>query len=127
MDFSELGKISNNFIYVEFSALGRFNVPMGGGGSSIHLLFGPAVAFKATCEVENIPIFGDIDCGELVKSRDVGVAAGAGVLIPVSEKVALSADIVYTLGLQSIIKESDEDAKNRAANLWLGVAFPLAQ
>ena len=51
----------------------------------------------------------------------------AGVLIPVSEKVALSADIVYTLGLQSIIKESDEDAKNPAANLWLGVAFPLAQ
>lgn len=120
-------KVDFNIAYFELSALARFDAAMGGSGNSMYLLLGPALAIQANCDFSGIPLFGSIGCDEFVKSRDVGIAAGVGVGMPVSDNIALSADLVYTLGVLSIAEESGEDVKNRAINVWLGVSFDVGQ
>ena len=137
-----------NLDYIELSALGKASVPLGSPPSraSVYALAGPAVAFNVQCEagVTGVPLFGDlmVDCGEAeaFKTIDFGVAGGIGVEMALAEKLTLSLDLLYTLGLQSIVdsgtdsNDSDDfddnsddldfgdDVKNRAFTLQVGLA-----
>ena len=117
--------------YIEVSALGKVGIPLGESSASMHLFAGPVVAFNTKSEV-NVPVFGTIDLGEAVKSTDFGLAGGIGAGIPVSEGMTLSIAALYTLGLQSIAKdyddediELDEGGKNRALTVQIGLGFPI--
>lgn len=122
---------SFNMSYIEMTALGRLNAYNSLGGVKLHFLTGPTMALLTTCDISGLPLFGDVECDELVKKRDVGIAIGAGVAIPVSNSVFVSADFVHVLGLEIIADEDSADAesgqagRNRALNLWLGVALEL--
>ena len=52
---------------------------------------------------------------------EFGVAGGIGTEFPVGVSTRLSLDLVYTLGLSSVV----DDAKTRAITLWAGVYIPI--
>ena len=117
--------------YIEVSALGKVSVPLGESSASMHVLAGPVVAFNTKSEA-NVPIFGTVDLSEAVKGTDFGLAGGIGAEIPVSEGMTLSIAALYTLGLRSTAKDSDDedlewegDVKNRALTVQIGLSFPM--
>ena len=116
--------------YIEVSALGKVVIPLGDSKASMHLLAGPAVAFNTKSEA-NLPLFGTMDFSENVKTADFGLAGGIGAEISISEGMMFSIDTLYTLGLQSIGKDTsdegivDDDVKNRAFTVQVGLGFPI--
>ena len=113
--------------YLELPLLLRFE-PSVGGAISPHLMVGPALALRVSCNAagtaEGVEI--SIDCDDDfddLKSMDFGALAGAGIDIAASGSLSVSVDVLYGLGLSSI-SESD-DVKNRAFSIMAGVAFPI--
>ena len=113
-------------------------------------LLGLDVTFEDTSEEDGITVesSGSDDCGEAFKSTDLGVTGGIGfewqpggdpddeaseVLQMIGDLSGLkvSLELLYTLGLQSIVSEDSGDdligdgIKNRAFSIWLGGVLPL--
>ena len=114
--------------YVEFSSVLKGSAVEAANGVLAHLFAGPWVAFRVSCDVEET--FGgtsrsatcvdvDLDVGTI----DFGLLAGAGVDRSISETLTLSFDVLYSLGLTSIIEEVE--AKHRTFAARAGVGFPL--
>lgn len=113
--------------YVEFSSVLKASA-VEANGVLAHIFAGPWVAFRVSCDVEET--FGgttrsatcddvDLDVGTI----DFGLLAGAGVDRAISETLTLSFDVLYSLGLTSIIEEVE--AKHRVFTARAGVGFPL--
>ncbi len=119
--------------YIELSGLGAVNLTPSGSPASVYALAGPSLAFNTRCEGSaSISLAGESgtisdSCGDDVRGIDLGITAGIGAEMAVSEKMSLSVDLRYTLGLLSVDKTGDEDIKNRDLILQVGVGFPIGQ
>lgn len=95
----------------------------------MYLLAGPALAFKLSCQV-SVTFMGDSrseDCGEDgPKAMDLGVTGGARLVIGVSEKLGISLDALYNLGLLEMDDFDGEIAlKNRVMTLQAGIVYSI--
>ena len=119
--------------YIELSGLGAVNLTPSGSPASVYALAGPSLAFNTRCEGSaSYSLAGESgtisdSCGDDVRGIDLGITAGIGAEMAVSEKMSLSVDLRYTLGLLSVDKTGDEDIKNRDLILQVGVGFPIGQ
>ena len=114
--------------YIEFSGLGMVRFSPDGGSASVYVLAGPSVGFNVKCAVSasDDDIFVNVGCDDLdinIKP-DVGLTGGVGTEIAISDRMTLSAELQYTLGLLSVTDEEDA-AKNRVFALQVGVGFPI--
>ncbi len=136
-------QVETNVDYIELSALGKASVPFGSPPSrtSVYVLAGPAVAFKANCKVRAFGISAGCDEAEeeQFKTIDFGVAGGIGAEMAIAEKLTVSLDLLYTLGLQSINHSGEgsdasddfdddfDEVKNRAFTIQVGLGFPFGR
>ncbi|MDE2793533.1 MAG: porin family protein [Gemmatimonadota bacterium] len=117
--------ITTEIDYLEFTALA--GLPLSAGErASVHLLAGPALAFKLSCQA-SANFLGESlsdDCGDDAKSMDVGLAGGARLEIGLSEKMGLSLGALYNLGLVDMDdSEGSAATKSRVLTLQAGVVF----
>lgn len=117
--------ITTEIDYLEFTALA--GLPLSAGERvSVHLLAGPALAFKLSCQA-SANFLGESlsdDCGDDAKSMDVGLAGGVRLEIGLSEKIGLSLGALYNLGLVDMDdSEGSAATKSRVLTLQAGVVF----
>ena len=106
-----------------------------GERARLHLLAGPAVAVKMSCNV-SITFAGETessDCADEdgedgLKSLDLGLAGGAQFVIEMSDNLSIVVGAQYNLGLLDIIDPPPEEvdvgtAKNRALTLRAGISI----
>ena len=116
--------------YLELALLARMGFPLTGERASGHLLAGPVLARLSSCRWHNYT-FGDChDCGIVPfhpKRYDVGVAAGGGIEIGLTDTLDLAVGILYTLGILDINKDAPVSfgRKNRTLTLRTGLSFPI--
>ncbi len=112
--------------YVEVPLLLKVNIPIEGSTVHPNVYVGPAVAFKASCKVEESGVTEDCDTvGALITSTDFGVAFGGGVSFDVGG-AEVGVDVRYTLGLRTVDDEDDPfDIKNQVISIMGTVGFPL--
>lgn len=135
-DFFDIDNFSVglNLDYIEFSGLGIAKLAQPGGPASIYVLAGPAVAFNVKCG--GVVAIGDedgsatikVDCDDAdIKTRsvDFGITGGIGTEMMISEGMTFSVELLYTLGVKSV--SEDDDIKNRAIALQIGVGFPAGK
>lgn len=130
-----LGDVSALVDYVQLSALGRVSVPVVASRVSLHLLAGPAVARETSCEVEvkyvlqPITLSGkctDEETYNPTHAIDVGVVAGVGAQLAVTEGMGLSLELLYIYGLRSVYAgEFERTVHNRALTVQAGLVFPI--
>ena len=119
--------------YIELSGLGAVNLTPSGSPASVYALAGPSLAFNTKCEGSASYSLGgesgtiSESCGDDIRGIDLGITAGIGAEMAISEQMTLSVDLRYTLGLLSVNKTGDEDIKNRDLVLQVGVGFPIGQ
>lgn len=132
--------------YVQFSALGRWT-PTASDGSSVGVLFGPWAASKRSCHAATgfsranpppvIPGFippspapervrtacDDWNRGFAanVKSINLGLSAGVGIEVPLSDRVRFALDALYSFGLTAI--RDDGFWKTRHLGFQAGPVF----
>ncbi len=127
--------------YIELSALARASIPTG-VASPFHLLAGPTVAFEATCTTELTYSLGgdtvesdfgrdysETSCTERHyglgaadrKAVEFGVVGGVGADFPVGVSTGVSLDLLYALGLSTVL----DDTKNHTITLRAGISVPI--
>ena len=119
-------EIATEIDYLELTALAGMPVSVG-ERTSLHLLAGPAVAFKLSCEA-SASFMGESlseDCGDDgPKSIDMGLAGGARIEIGLSETMGLSLGALYNLGLLNMDDSDDSGTiKSRVLTLQAGVVL----
>ena len=108
--------------YIEIPVLAKYAIPME-GSLRPWLAAGPAVSFKAGCDIET-DIGGSedsLDCDETefqMKSTDFSLLFGAGVDVG-----AFSLGIRYDLGLANTLDVDGFDSKNKTLSLMAGYTF----
>ena len=112
--------------YLELTALAGMPLPLG-EQSSVHLLVGPALAFKLSCAA-SVSFMGESlseDCGDDgPKSMDLGLAGGARLEIGLSGKMGVSLGALYNFGLMNMDdSEASETVKSRVLTLQAGVVI----
>ena len=117
--------ITTEIDYVELTALA--GIPLSGGErASVHLLAGPALAFKLSCQAF-ASFMGESlseDCGDDGPKLDIGLAGGARIEFGLSDKMGLSLGALYNLGLLNINDSGGSDAiKSRVLTLQAGVVL----
>ena len=126
--------------YIELSALAKASVP--GSGGFLYLLAGPTVSFEVRCTTDLTYSLGgdtvesqfgadysDVPCSERdygigaanTEAVEFGVAGGIGTEFPAGASTRVSVDLLYTLGLVSVLG----DSRNRAITLRAGVSLPI--
>ena len=97
--------------------------------ASVHLLAGPALAFKVSCGVSASFLGEDIDedCGDDgPKAMDLGLVGGARLEYGLSEKMGISVGALYNFGLLNMDdSDSDETLKSRVMSLQAGVVWSI--
>ena len=127
--FNALGAEATTEIdYLELTALGGMPFAVS-DRATVHLLAGPALAFKVSCGV-SASFMGeelDEDCDEDgPKSMDLGLMGGARLEFGVSEKMGLSVGALYNLGLTNMDDSGDEGSiKSRVMTLQAGVVYSI--
>ncbi len=125
-----IGSFSLEMDYMQVSALARLGTPRG-EGVSVGVLLGPWAAFNLSCNAAANVDFGEfgsvnesVSCGDDVKGTDIGIAAGAGLELAVSEGLRLGLDLVYAIGLANL-DDSSDSLKNRSLAIQAGVVIPF--
>lgn len=121
--------------YVEFSALARVGFPLSGERVSGHLLAGPALGLRSSCEgvvsisgLDEPPVNVSSDCeeGGLNFQRiDFGLAGGAGIDIGLTDSIDASLGLLYTLGLSNVSWDAGGSLKHRALTIRAGLVLPI--
>ena len=121
--------------YVEFSALARVGFPLSGDRASGHLLAGPALGLRSSCEAVvrlsglEEPAFNvSSDCedgGLNFQTIDFGLAGGAGVDIGLTDSIDASLGFLYTLGLSNVSWDAGGSLKHRALTIRTGLVLPI--
>ena len=126
--------------YIELSALAKARAP--GSGGFLYLLAGPTVSFEVRCTTDLTYSLGgdtvepqlgrdysDVPCSERdhgigaanTEAVEFAVAGGIGTEFPVGASTRVSVELLYTLGLVSVL----DDSRNRAITLRAGVSLPI--
>ena len=131
----QLGEISYRLNYVQLSALGKATVPVTAERVSLHLLAGPAVGLETSCKgtftsaLQPIVLVDECDGDRLntpSTSLDFGVVGGVGTHFALADRVGISLDFLYTLGLRSTYDgELDRAARNRDMTVQAGLVLPI--
>ena len=118
--------------YLELSLLGTARVFGAGDGLALHLLAGPVVATRTSCQTDfKVTFAGETedeteDCADDTSSGDFGVAGGGALEIGLSDRLGLSLSAIYSWGLREIFLDSDDDtAKHRILSVRAGLVFPI--
>ena len=97
--------------------------------ASVHLLAGPALAFKLSCQASATFLGEDLseDCGDDgPKAMDLGLVGGARLEFGVSDKMGVSVGALYNFGLLNMDDSgSDETVKNRVMSLQAGIVYSI--
>lgn len=114
--------------YLELTALAGVPFPVA-ERVSVHLLAGPALAFKLSCKA-SASFMGESlneDCGEDgPKAMDLGLTGGARFEIGVSEKMAVAVGALYNLGLLNMDDgDSGESIRSRVMTLQAGIVYSI--
>lgn len=116
--------------YLQFSALGRVGSSRD-GPISVGVLLGPWMAYRVSCHLSvdfDLGEFGSFSesgsCAVDGAKIDIGVAAGGGVELAVSEGLSLGLDLVYSIGL-SRVADDPEAPKHRSRAVQAGVVISV--
>ena len=120
--------------YVEVPLLLRVDVPTTGGMLRPHLLAGPALAFRASCDVEASGggVSASRPCRDIaheegeddLRSFDAGLLLGGALGFDFGGR-RLNVGARYTLGLTKLV--SGDDVRNRAITLYGSLDFPMGR
>ena len=131
--------------YLEFAALGGLASPVSGGPVSVHALLGPAVAFLASCKA-TATVYVDGQLGESttvscpedvdIAKIDFGLAAGGGLNVDLTDRVGVTAGLLYTRGLRDSgdvwvgsdpgdLSDIQLSARHRVVTLNAGVTYAI--
>ena len=121
--------------FVELSALARIGFPLSDNRVSGHLLAGPALGLRSSCEavvrlsgLDEPPVNVSSDCDEGgldLGTIDVGLAGGAGIDIAVTDSIDAQLGLLYTLGLSNVFEDFGGSAKHRALTIRAGLGLPI--
>ena len=121
--------------YVELSALARVGFPLSGDRVSGHLLAGPALGLRSSCEgvvsisgPDRPALDQGVGCDEAgldFGTVDVGLAGGAGIDIGLTDSVDAHLGLLYTLGLTNVSGFVGGSAKHRALTIRAGLGVPI--
>lgn len=119
--------------YLELSLLADVPLRLGDGDRArLHILLGPALAFKRSCEVTAVyqGTKENLDCGDEsrwkpFKDLDYGAVGGAEVEFELSSRIAATFGALYNYGLLDINDRPDWPyiEKNRTLTLRAGLKF----
>jgi len=122
--------------YIEVPLLLRVDVPTTGSTVRPHFYAGPAVAFKARCDLEASGSGIDAsqscsdaaaeDDGEDVKSVDAGLVLGGGLGFDLGRQ-RLNVGARYNLGLLNIAPEGQATTRTRALTIYGSLDFPIGR
>ncbi len=116
------GDLTITLDYVEIPILGVLSFPVG-ETVDIRAMAGPVLSFNSKAEIEVADVTTDI--GDFVKSVDIGILVGGGLVIPLTS-VDFIVDARYTFGLSSVDDTSaDLDLKNGSFTILAGIGIPL--
>ena len=120
--------VTTEIDYLEVTALA--GVPFSiSERASVHLLAGPALAFKLSCQASATFLGEDLseDCGDDgPKAMDLGLVGGARLEFGVSDKMGVSVGALYNFGLLNMDDSgSDETVKNRVMSLQAGIVYSI--
>lgn len=132
--------------YLEITALGSLASPVSGGPVTVHVLAGPAIAFLASCKAART----DYEDGEpgpsttvscpdeaQIAALDFGLAGGAGMNVGLTDRMGVTAGVLYTHGLRdsgdvwvgsdpgSINRTRDLSALHRTLNFNFGLTYSI--
>lgn len=88
---------------------------------AVSLFLGPNLGFNLSCDQGG----SEPDCSDSVKSFELGLLAGAGLAFGLGERATFSVNGGLDLGLTSISDEEDENIKNTAYFVGIGVSVPV--
>jgi len=121
--------------YLEVATLLKVGLGLPGSRVSAYATAGPAVAFKTSCEWNEVVsirgvVINEVNarCGRVglgLSRLDFGVSGGAGVETALSDAVGVSVGVVYTLGLLNVGADRAGHLKNRAVSLRAGIVTPV--
>lgn len=121
--------------FVELTALARVGFPLAGDRVSGHLLAGPALGLRSSCEavvrisaLDEPAVTGSVDCDEAelgFRTVDVGLAGGAGIEIGLTDSINAHLGLLYTLGLSNVSDDPGGSVKHRALTIRAGLGVPV--
>ena len=121
--------------YVELATQLKGRFPLLGDRLSAYATAGPAVAFKTSCDWnEVVTIMGafvseiSASCARVglgLGDFDFGLSGGTGVEIWLSESMGVSVGVAYTLGLLNVATSRTSNFKNRAMAFRFGIVTPI--
>lgn len=121
--------------YLELATLLKVGLGLPGSRLSAYAAAGPAVAFRASCEWNEVvrirvvvvnEVSARCENASLGLSRfDFGLSGGTGVEIAFSGSLGVSVGVAYTLGLLNVGAAQAGNVKNRAVTLRAGIVTPI--
>lgn len=121
-------EVTTEIDYLELTALAGMPFSVS-DQASVHLLAGPALAFKVSCGASASFMGEELseDCGDDgPRAMDLGLMGGARLEFGISEKMGLSVGALYNLGLTNMDSSGDEGSiKSRVMTLQAGVVYSI--
>lgn len=121
--------------YIELTAMAEVRFPLSGERVSAHLLAGPALALRSSCQFrtsvrgpDTLSFDQSEGCDAIdLDSRgfDFGLAGGAGLEMGLTDKMDARVGMLYTLGLLDISWNDLELWKHRALTLRAGLGYRI--
>ncbi|MCY3809204.1 MAG: outer membrane beta-barrel protein [Gemmatimonadetes bacterium] len=121
--------------YLEVATLLKVGLGLPGSRISAYATAGPAVAFRTSCEWNEVVsirglVINEVNarCGRVglgLSRFDFGLSGGAGVETALSDGVGVSVGVVHTLGLKNVGAHRAGHLKNRAMSLRAGIVTPI--
>ena len=119
--------------YIDLTMLARLEFPRP-GNVSVHLLAGPALSLRSSCQVAMWVRHGAAStedtraCSVLdldVKDFDFGLAGGGGIEIGLTDNIDARLGLLYTLGVFDVSEGDSETVRNRVLNVQTGLSIPI--
>ncbi|MDE2973403.1 MAG: outer membrane beta-barrel protein [Gemmatimonadota bacterium] len=121
--------------YLELATLLKVGLPLPGSRVSAYATAGPAVAFKTSCDWNEVVSIRGVVVSEVnlrcervrlgLSRFDFGLSGGAGVETALSDGLGVSVGVVHTLGLLNVGARGTGRIKNRAMSLRAGIVTPI--
>ena len=121
--------------YIELTAMAEVRFPLSGERVSAHLMAGPALALRSSCQFrmsirgpDTPSVDQSEDCDSVgldARGLDFGLGGGAGLMMGLTDKLDARVGVLYTLGLLDISENDSETWKHRALTLRAGLGYRI--